>query len=108
MAGFGTYYDFNCGNKSNPGVGCNAYNHSLCRTCEFAETNISSHSQCPEIWCLKNASRGKVPLMKLNNGVMLPQIALGVWQYDNDTAKNAIALAFQAGFTQIDTVYALR
>jgi diketogulonate reductase-like aldo/keto reductase len=41
--------------------------------------------------------------MKLNNGVMLPQIALGVWQYDNDTAKNAIALAFQAGFTQIDT-----
>lgn len=27
----------------------------------------------------------------------------GVWQYDNATAEGAIALAFEAGFRQIDT-----
>merc|ERR1711998_424376 len=46
MAGFGTYYDFNCGNTSSPGVGCNAYGHPLCRTCEFHKKNESSHGQC--------------------------------------------------------------
>ena len=29
--------------------------------------------------------------------------AAGVWQYDNVTAEGAIALAFEAGFRQIDT-----
>lgn len=41
--------------------------------------------------------------MTLNNGVIMPQLALGVWQYDNATAEGAIALAFEAGFRQIDT-----
>merc|ERR1712070_1117800 len=57
MAGFGTYYDFNCGNTSSPGVGCNAYGHPLCRTCEFHKKNESSHGQCPDLWCLKNHSQ---------------------------------------------------
>merc|ERR1711998_131839 len=52
MAGIGTYYDFNCGNKSNPGVGCNAYGKPLCRTCTFNKTHTKSHSICPNIPCL--------------------------------------------------------
>lgn len=43
------------------------------------------------------------PTITLNNGVVMPQMALGVWQYDNVTAEGAIALAFDAGFRQIDT-----
>lgn len=43
------------------------------------------------------------PTITLNNGVVMPQLALGVWQYDNATAEGAIALAFEAGFRQIDT-----
>ena len=32
------------------GVGCNAYNHSLCRTCTF-DNMSKSHGLCPAIWC---------------------------------------------------------
>lgn len=41
--------------------------------------------------------------IKLNNGVLMPQMALGTWQYDNATAADAIKLAFEAGFTHVDT-----
>eukprot|EP00937_MAST-01D_sp_MAST-1D-sp2_P007434 g7434.t1 len=43
------------------------------------------------------------PLLKLNNGVEMPQLALGTWQYDNATAGDAIAKGIAAGFTHIDT-----
>lgn len=44
------------------------------------------------------------PLIKLNNGVMMPQMALGTWQYDNETAAAAIKIGLDtAGFTHIDT-----
>jgi len=43
------------------------------------------------------------PTLTLNNGVVMPQMALGVWQYSNATAEGAIDLAFKAGFRQIDT-----
>ena len=44
------------------------------------------------------------PLIKLNNGVMMPQMALGTWQYDNETAAEAIKIGLDtAGFTHIDT-----
>ena len=43
------------------------------------------------------------PSLKLNNGVMMPQLAAGTWQYSNATAKDSIAKAVAAGFTHIDT-----
>jgi diketogulonate reductase-like aldo/keto reductase len=43
-------------------------------------------------------------MIKLNNGVMMPQMAAGTWQYDNATAQSAVTLALdKAGFTHIDT-----
>ena len=39
----------------------------------------------------------------LNNGVEMPLVALGTWQYDNSTARDAIKLALPLGFTHIDT-----
>lgn len=45
------------------------------------------------------------PTVKLNNGVEMPMVALGVWQYDNATAEDAIQKALSVGFTHIDTAY---
>jgi len=44
-----------------------------------------------------------VPNIKLSNGVLMPQMSLGTWQYDNATAGEAIKLGISAGFTHIDT-----
>jgi len=41
--------------------------------------------------------------VKLSNGVEMPLAAMGVWQYKSDEAEAAIKLAFEAGFTHIDT-----
>jgi hypothetical protein len=30
--------------------------------------------------------------VKLNNGIEMPLVALGTWQYDNETAADAIGL----------------
>ena len=43
------------------------------------------------------------PTVTLNNGVEMPLVALGTWQYDNATATEAIKLALPLGFTHIDT-----
>jgi len=43
------------------------------------------------------------PTITLNNGVKMPVVALGTWQYDNETAHDAIKLALPLGFTHIDT-----
>ena len=40
--------------------------------------------------------------VKLNNGVEMPIIALGVWQSHEDT-KQAVLDALQAGYRHIDT-----
>ena len=45
----------------------------------------------------------KMPTVTLNNGVEMPQLAAGTWQYDNATAEDSIAKAWAAGFTHIDT-----
>jgi 2,5-diketo-D-gluconate reductase A len=39
----------------------------------------------------------------LNNGVVMPMEAMGVWQYKPDQAEAAIKLALEVGFTHIDT-----
>lgn len=47
---------------------------------------------------------GNIPNVKLNNGVMMPQFGLGVWQaQDGSEVEQAIAAAFEAGYRLIDT-----
>lgn len=46
------------------------------------------------------------PTLKLNNGVEIPQIGLGVWQIPNGTVEGAIAAALEAGYRSIDTAAA--
>lgn len=41
----------------------------------------------------------------LRNGVRMPLIAAGTWQYDNETAEASITAALKVGFTMIDTAY---
>lgn len=46
----------------------------------------------------------KVPIVKLNNGVEMPQFGLGVWKAeDGEEVQTAISEAFQAGYRLIDT-----
>jgi len=43
------------------------------------------------------------PTVTLNNGLKMPIVALGTWQYDDATAEAAINMALPLGFTHIDT-----
>lgn len=44
--------------------------------------------------------------MKLNNGVVIPQLALGTWLIDNDKVTDAVKSALQMGYRHIDTAQA--
>mmetsp|Transcript_33119 Transcript_33119/g.77444 ORF Transcript_33119/g.77444 Transcript_33119/m.77444 type:complete len:313 (-) Transcript_33119:37-975(-) len=46
-----------------------------------------------------------VPILKLNNGVEMPAVAVGTWQYDDKYAQQSIATALSVGFTHIDTAH---
>jgi diketogulonate reductase-like aldo/keto reductase len=46
-----------------------------------------------------------VPSVQLNNGVLMPLIAMGTWQYNDSTAKGACEEALTAGFTHFDTAH---
>ena len=45
------------------------------------------------------------PTVTLNNGVSLPAIAAGTWQFKPDVAEQSVNDAFKAGFTHIDTAH---
>jgi diketogulonate reductase-like aldo/keto reductase len=47
-----------------------------------------------------------VPTIKLNNGIEIPQLGLGVWQIPNGQVEGAMAAAFEAGYRHIDTAAA--
>ena len=47
----------------------------------------------------------KVPSITLNNGVKMPAISAGCWQYNAPTAEAAIATALQVGFRGIDDAF---
>lgn len=51
------------------------------------------------------ALAGDIPLMKLNNGVSLPQIALGTVFRSDAEAEDAVKAAFSVGMMHIDTAY---
>jgi 2,5-diketo-D-gluconate reductase A len=39
----------------------------------------------------------------LNNGVTMPQLGFGVWQVDDDSAREAVGVALEAGYRSVDT-----
>jgi len=43
------------------------------------------------------------PTVTLRNGVKMPMLAAGSWQYNSSTAFDSISAAFQVGFTMVDT-----
>lgn len=45
----------------------------------------------------------KVPPIKLNNGIEMPQLGFGVWQVPDEEAETAVATALEAGYRSIDT-----
>ena len=45
-------------------------------------------------------------IMKLANGVEIPQLALGTWLIDDDKAAAAVRAAIEIGYTHIDTAQA--
>ena len=46
-----------------------------------------------------------VPTTTLNNGVELPMLGLGVWQYTSEVAKTASDAAWKVGFRSFDTAH---
>jgi 2,5-diketo-D-gluconate reductase A len=48
-------------------------------------------------------SAASVPSVTLNNGVVMPMISCGTWQYDVSTAEKVVKLALSLGFNHIDT-----
>ena len=61
--------------------------------------------------CAAAASKGSLrdapanPTVTLNNGVEMPLVAIGVWQYDNATTADAVTKALSIGITHIDTAW---
>ncbi|WP_406481453.1 aldo/keto reductase [Streptomyces platensis] len=45
----------------------------------------------------------KVPSIKLNNGIAMPQLGYGVWQVEDEQAATAVGQALDAGYRSIDT-----
>jgi 2,5-diketo-D-gluconate reductase A len=46
-----------------------------------------------------------IPTVTLNNGVVMPVIAAGTWQYNESVAEQAVLDAFAAGFNHIDCAF---
>lgn len=46
-----------------------------------------------------------MPTLKLRNGVEMPIMSAGVWQYTVAEAEKSVAASLSAGFTHIDTAY---
>jgi diketogulonate reductase-like aldo/keto reductase len=52
----------------------------------------------------KEEAMPKIPTVKLNNGVHMPQLGLGVWQaQEGDEVETAVSAALNAGYRLIDT-----
>ena len=47
-----------------------------------------------------------VPMIKLNNGLEMPQFGLGTFTASNEACKEACLVALKAGYRHIDTAHA--
>ena len=55
-----------------------------------------------------NAQKSSVPVLKLNNGLEIPQFGLGTYTATNEACKEACLVAFKIGYRHIDTAHAYR
>lgn len=46
-----------------------------------------------------------IPLIRLNNGVQMPVVSLGTWQYNASMAERVVTLGLSLGFTHIDAAW---
>merc|ERR1712232_167076 len=64
----------------------------------------TSPSGSPSFMCNKlSSSLANIPTHKLNNGVEMPMMSIGTWQYDTSTAEQVVKDALSVGFNHIDT-----
>lgn len=52
---------------------------------------------------LAGSALADIPVQKLNNGIDMPMISIGTWQYNTSTAEEVVRTAMQVGFNHIDT-----
>merc|ERR1740117_1642482 len=62
-------------------------------------------ASCAAVLCTIaiSAKAATNPTITLNNGVKMPQMVLGTWQYNDSIAADAIAKGWKGGFTHFDT-----
>jgi len=53
-----------------------------------------------------NAQKNSVPMLKLNNGLEMPQLGIGTFQMMPDVCKEAVLTAFREGFRHVDCAHA--
>ena len=46
-----------------------------------------------------------IPSIRLNNGVSMPMVSLGTWQYNSSVAQDVVKAGLGAGFSHIDTAW---
>ena len=46
-----------------------------------------------------------IPSIRLNNGVLMPMVSLGTWQYNSSVAESTVKLGLSQGVTHIDTAF---
>ena len=49
------------------------------------------------------SSMATVPSVALNNGLVMPMISLGTWQYNDSVAESVVKLGLSLGYNHIDT-----
>lgn len=54
---------------------------------------------------LAGVSAGAAPTVRLRNGVEMPLLAAGTWQYNDTQAEASVAAAIKSGFTLVDTAF---
>merc|ERR1712166_724839 len=63
----------------------------------------TSPSGKPSFMCTSLSATAGVPTHTLNNGIEMPMMSIGTWQYDVSTAEQVVKDAMSVGFTHIDT-----
>ena len=58
---------------------------------------------CVAVVLLTGVRAFDVPTVTLRNGVEMPMIAAGVWEYNSSEAQSSISAAFSVGFNMVDT-----
>jgi len=69
------------------------------------DSNAGPSPDAHEPTCPDTNSTATIKNIKLNNGVEMPMLSFGTWQYDSSTAQSAVKLALQTGFNHIDTAF---